>query len=451
VYRTLRIAKYLPVHGWKLHVLTLSTDRLPKGTSIDHALLNQIPEEIQVYRALARFPIEEFNRMTGRAKKREKEKSTSANSNRPATDGKQSATGLFQSMKDRITIRWMTPDRLVGWVTPAAKLGTTVVRDHATDVIYSSGPPWSNHLVAGRIVAATGLPWVADFRDPWVGNTFRPGRSGDTWAGRKHRRLELDVYQKASLVIFNTDRARDDAVNRIGDFLAEKSVVIPNGFDPENFDNLQTNSVSSNQQTPHRSAPLQMLHTGAFYGKRNVDSLLAVIGELKHTGEITAKDLQLRLIGSVRPHEQKLIDHHSIGDIVTQTPSISHEQCLQQLVKADVLLLVQTEAPLCVPGKLYEYIAIRKPILTLAADGATADLVAKEDLGPCVDPADCSQLQDILLDLLRQHRCGEVKCSSSAIRERYDGRKQMALFNDVLCQSLSSASEMPLSNRRART
>jgi len=445
------MAKYLPEYGWEIHVLTLSTDRLSKGTSIDNALLNQVPAGIPVYRAPARFPIEEFNRVTGRGKKREDERITSANSNRSTTDGKKSTAGLFQRMKDRITMRWMTPDRLVGWVSPAAKLGRTAVREHKTDILYSSGPPWSNHLVAGKIVAATGLPWVADFRDPWVGNTFRPGRSGDTWAGRKHRILELDVYQKTNLVIFNTDRARDDAVNRIGDFLAEKSVVIPNGFDPENFNNLQTNSLPANKRTPHQSAPLQMLHTGAFYGKRNVDSLLAVIGELKHTGEITAKDLQLGLIGSVRPHEQKLIDHHSIGDIATQTPPIPHKQCLQQLVKADVLLLVQTEAPLCVPGKLYEYIAIGKPILTLAADGATADLVAKEDLGPCVDPTDCSQLKDVLLNLLRQHRCGEVKCSSSAIRERYDGRKQMALFNDVLCQATPSASEMPLSSRRART
>ena len=316
-----------------------------------------------------------------------------------------------------------------------------MARNAGIEILYSSGPPWSNHLVAERIATATGLPWVADFRDPWVGNTFRPGRNEDTWAGRKHRRLELSVFQKAHVVIFNTDRAQNDAVDRIGVFLAEKSVVIPNGFDPEHFEDLLACPVQPSESEAPRRTPLQMLHTGAFYGKRNVDSLLAVIGELKQSAKLSAGDLQLELIGSVRPHEQRLIDHHSISDIVTLIPSIPHKRCLQRLSKADVLLLVQTEAPLCVPGKLYEYIAIEKPILTLAADGATADLVTNENLGPCVDPADRSQLKSALLDLLGQHRNSEFRCISSAVCERYDGRKQMELFDNALCQAMPSSAE----------
>jgi len=443
--------KYLPAFGWKLSVLTLRTDTLLNGTSTDVDLLKQVSDDVPVYRAPARFPIEQFNRMTGRDKQREKRKEAVVSGNRSAAADEKSTAGLVQRMKDRVTMRWMTPDRLVGWVTPAAKLGAAVVRDHATDVIYSSGPPWSNHLVAGKIVDVTALPWVADFRDPWVGNTFRPGRSEDTWAGRKHRRLELDVYQKANLIIFNTDRARDDALERVGNFLAEKSVVIPNGFDPENFNDLQTDATPSNSPALYRPAPMRMLHTGAFYGKRNIDSLLAVIGELKQSGEMTAEDLQLELIGRVRPREQNLIDHHFIDDMVILAQPVPHRECLQRLTNADVLLLVQTEAPLCVPGKLYEYIAIGKPVLTLAAEGATADIVTSEKLGPCINPDDRSQLKTGLLNLIQQHRCGEIQSAGSASRERYDGSKQMTLFGNALYRAMASNAETSLSQGAAKT
>ena len=226
VYRTLRMAKYLPALGWKLNILTLSTNTLQQGTSIDPALLDQIPTDIQIYRAPARFPIEKLNRILGRNRQSAKEKvALNGITGGGTTTGKmpkKSSAGFYQRLKDQLTLPWMTPDRMVGWVGPAAKLGTVAVRESETNVIYSSGPPWSNHLVAVRIVAATGLPWVADFRDPWGGNAFRPGRSGDTWAGRKHRELESRVYRNASVVIFNTDRSRSDAVDRIGESLANK-------------------------------------------------------------------------------------------------------------------------------------------------------------------------------------------------------------------------------------
>ena len=448
VYRTLRIAKYLPECGWSLDVLTLRADTLLKGTSTDLALLDQVPADIQVYRAPARFPIERFNQITGRNKNGSRKKAVSTNGSPEPSKGtkeKKSSGELLQRLKDRLTLPWMTPDRMVGWVTPASKMGIVAVRENKADVIYSSGPPWSNHLVAGRIVNATGLPWVADFRDPWVGNAFRPGRSEDTWAGRKHRMFEAEVYQNANVIIFNTDRARDNAVGRIGTSLADKSVVIPNGFDPAHFDDSLHGDSDFGDPVPSCASPLHLIHTGAFYGKRNVDSLLATIGELKRNGQISAGDLQLEMIGGIRTHEQNQISQYSIDDIVTLAQPVPHHECLQRMGAADALLLVQTGAPLCIPGKLYEYIAVGKPILTLAAEGATADLVSTENLGPCLDPADGSRLKAGLLDLIRQHRNGELKRPDESIRDRYDGRQQMTLFDSVLRQAISAGSESSLS------
>lgn len=438
VYRTLRMAKYLPALGWKLNILTLSTDTLQQGTSIDPTLLDQVPTEIQIYRAPARFPIEKFNQILGRNRQVVKEKATLKDMSGETANGKISkkSAGLYQRLKDRITLPLMTPDRMVGWVSPAAKMGMAAVLENKINVVYSSGPPWSNHLVARRVCAAARLPWVADFRDPWVGNTFRPDRNGDTWVGRKHRLLELEVYRNASVVIFNTKRSRKNAVKRIGENLAEKSVVVTNGFDPADFAGLKASHIVPAGEQP-LCRPLQIIHTGAFYGKRNVDTLLAAIGEMKREGELSADDIQLSLIGPVREHEQRMVKQHSIADIVALEQPVPHHTCLQRLKNADLLLLVQTKAPLCIPGKLYEYIAVGKPVLTIASDGATADLVA-EGIGGCIDPADFAGLKTCLLDLVNRHRGDGIKCPDVSIRNRYDGRQQMELFDAALRRAMAN-------------
>ena len=322
----------------------------------------------------------------------------------------------------------MTPDRLVGWVQPASKKGIAITRNNKFDLIYSSGPPWSNHLVAKRISKSSGLPWVADFRDPWCGNAFRPSRNSDTWEGRKHRELELDVYRAASAVIFNTEPAQQNAVERIGSWLAEKSSVIPNGFDPLHFASLSHVPTATNK--------LKMIHAGSFYGKRNVDMLLQALGKLKQSEGFAASNFQLELVGNARDHEKQIIEDLAISDLVTLTPAVAHGECLNRLNASDVLLLVQTDAPLCVPGKLYEYIAIGKPIFTLATEGATTELVKRERLGICCDPANVAQIETSLVQLLDQNRTGQLETVSAEVRSRYDGREQMAAFDSIFQQAI---------------
>ena len=440
VYRTLRIVKYLPAYDWQLSVLTLSTSTLSEGTKLDQNLLDKVSSNISVYRAPARFPIQTINRITGRRSRERNGKPSTSTNVKAGVNGSSSSAqtkSWFQQIKDRVSLPWMTPDRLVGWVGPAAKLGMKAIRKEGPDVIYSSGPAWSNHLVAKRLVEATVIPWVADFRDPWVGNAFRKNRSEDSWVGRKHQQLELGVYQTANVVIFNTDRARQDAVKRVGVWLADKSTVIPNGFDPEDFEGLKpiTSSFSGNDDS---TRPLRMAHAGSFYGKRNVDSLLQAVGELKQSGDLSPCDFQIELIGSLRAHEKSLVEQHEIQDMVTFVPSLPHRKCLERLNTADILLLVQTDAPLCVPGKLYEYIALNKPIYTFSGEGATVDLVTKERLGVCIDPSNISRIKYSITDLVRQHREGILTAPDDSIAHKYDGHKQMELFDAAFRRAMDS-------------
>ncbi len=450
VYRTMRLARFLPDRGWSIHVLTLDPKAYLNGSSLSLDLLEQIPRQTVVHRTSAIHPSEWIARVKsigfpaplgGSAGKRNAPSSESTNGSSSAVssgsaewdrDEPPKRDRLSRRVKDAVTLPWMTPDRWIGWMPFAVWRGRQILRRFPIDLIYSSGPPWTNHLIAEKLHRSRSIPWVADFRDPWLGNAFRSNRSGDSWCARKHQSLEASVYRHADCVIFNTDRARENAIERIGVELRAKSIVIPNGFDPTQYDSIRSTAAQGDG-----TQPLKLAHAGSFYGKRNVNELLKVISELKQAGQMTANDLQLELIGRIRDEEQSLIEQYSIGDMVHLIPPIPHSQCLERLSSADVLLLVQTEAPLCVPGKLYEYIEIGRPIFTLASEGATTDLVESADLGYCVDPMDRTALRSALLGLLAGHRSHTLRAPDEVTRDRFNGRNQCELFDSASRQVMS--------------
>lgn len=440
VYRTLRLAKYLPDFGWDLKVLTLSQATFPHGTVVDHDLVAQVPDSTIVYRADAEYPLERLHSLRDFFRRRLREKKVG-----PASRGKKqprvrlNKKGYLQILKDRITLPYMTPDKIVGWVKPASKIGMRIAQEQQVSLIYSSGPPFSNHLVGNRIKAKCGLPWVADFRDPWLGNDWRPDRESESWSGRKHRAMESSVFVNADQVIFNTERSRHDAISRFGGQLAQKSVVIANGFDPSDFSNaslisngcINSSSCDHEAQSRKENQSLKLVHTGSFYGRRNIDSLIRALGELTQCERLDRGDLSIDLIGNVRDHERHLVEDCKVSDMVRLIPPMPHQECLARIRQADALLLVQTEAPLCIPGKLYEYIAVGKPVFTLASAGATADLVTQERLGPCVDPDDLDAVKATVLDLVDQYRDGRLKQPDGHAVERYNGHNQMKEFDSV--------------------
>ncbi len=442
VFRTVRIAKYLPDLGWEIQVLTLKPSAYLADSSTSSELLDQIPSEVQIHRTTAKHPhqwISAAKHLLKQGKTTSPPKANSVSSAPSATSPSASPAGTTQRIKDAVTLPWMTPDRWVGWLPFATGKGKRMLKNNPVDVLYSSGPPWTNHLVAHRLHRYSGTPWVADFRDPWLGNNFRPQREGETWVGRRHQSLERQVIETAEVVIVNTPRALDVVRDRYPELPEEKFQVIPNGFDPSDFATDSHDQSSLPESDPQ--SPLKIVHTGAFYGKRNVDALLHAIGDAFQQGRLNRNDLQVELVGAARPNRTREADiaaERGIADIVRVTPRMPHHECLQEMRQADVLLLVQTEAPLCVPGKLYEYIAIGRPILTLSAAGATADIVSQEQLGPCVDPDDPEALQSCLCQLVSQHRNRALPRPSGSAVDRYDGRGLMKRFDAALQAAISA-------------
>jgi glycosyltransferase involved in cell wall biosynthesis len=434
VFRTLRFVRYLPELGWVVHVLTLDPRWYEPGSSIDEGLLERVPREVVVHRSRAAYPLHwqaNVRRVLFGGHAGGEERGGKDRNGRAAAGGNGAPTkSFFQRFKDLLSVPLMTPDGHIGWIPFAVRAGKPIIRSHGIDALCSSGPSWTNHLVGLRLTRATGKPWVADFRDPWVGSDFKPFRRSNTWVGRRHQQLERQVVETADRVILNTPRSLEDMACRYGDPLARKFTVIPNGFDPADYEDLPP------ALSPSTGNKLVLAHAGSFYGKRNVRGLIQAIGNLRCSGVVSRENFELRLIGAQRPgraDEQEQVAEAGLEGIVTLTPRLPHGECLRALDEADVLLLVQVGAPLSVPGKVYEYIALGKPVFALANEGATTDLVRQENLGVWADPNDLGAIERAIQNLMEQlASSGQVPGIAPEARDRYDGRRLTAQLGEIL-------------------
>ena len=448
VYRTLRFARYLPELGWDIDVLTIDPRFYEKRGAVDPSLVERLPSAVRVHGTRAVYPIKWLKAARLKLSRRGAKPRTQSFHSPGESQVELDRTTMWQSVKDALTLPLMTPDRCVGWIPFAVAQGRRIIRTSRPTVLYSSGPPWSNHLVGLRLVRQYGLPWIADFRDPWVGSDYRPQRRDDTWVGRRHRQLERNVVTHASMIVLNTIRSRDEMRSRYPDVDSRRFRVLTNGFDPADYDASWTANGGFDTRQPPRTV-FTIAHAGAFYGRRTVEPLITALAEACRSGEIPRERIRLELIGALRPgrdRERRLVHEAGLEGVVSVLPSVPHSECLRCLAQADALLLVQTDAPLCIPGKVFEYIAIGKPILALTGEGATRDLVETESLGVCLDPAAPRETRRCLIDLWRRWARGEsLPAPNATTRHSFDGRRLTQSLHDMLLESIALRSDALIS------
>lgn len=482
VFRSLRFARYLPELGWNVHVLTIAPRAYAVGDKCDAGLLAKVPSSVAVHRTAAVYPArwpgacKQWLRGLVRGQGGDRGGAGQLDAARPQRAQPASGSdigvsggrsGWLQVWKDAVTLPLQTPDHWIGWRPFAVWRGRRVIREHGVQVLYSSGPPWTNHLIGCRLKQLTGAPWVADFRDPWVNADFKRWRMGDTWVGRQHQRLERQVLQQADQVLVNTRGSLQDLLDRHGELVADKCSLLPNGFDPEDFAGLTAERLPGNSawgsdvlgsQPLRGGMPLDrklvVAHAGSFYGSRNIDALIAAVGNLHRQRQVAPGELEIRLLGALRPdrdHEQRAIHEAGVEPYFTLTGLVPHGDCLRRLAEADLLLLVQVGAPISVPGKVYEYIALGRPMLVLATPGATTELAAREQLGRCVAPDDVAGVEAALRHYLQCRRSAEISDHVSLeVQQRYNGRLQTGQLDRILRTAMLAAAANSLASRGTR-
>ncbi len=384
VQRVTKFAKYLPEYGWSPTVLTVKD--MP--TILYDENLAKETEGMDVERV---YSLEPTRLWVWLSKIRSRLRPSSPDSSTQA--GKRSLTGL-PSWLIRFIQAFFVPDEKIGWLPWAVREGVRIAKKEKVQLILASGPPFTGYLVAKKVSRRTGIPWVADFRDPWVGHYYlKPQTSVHGWLTE---RLEASVIRDADAVVSVAPQTTYDFVER---YPAEKDkfTTIMNGYDSNDF-----------PAQPRASQKFLVAYMGSFYEQRNPRVFLRAVSELMAEEPGFADDLAIKFIGATDPLTLRLIEESAAREKVELTGYRPHEECLEMFLEARVLLFITDpqESQLHLAGKIFEYLAAGRPILALTGPGTAGELVRQTNTGQVVDPGDTGAVKEALVGLYRDFQAG---------------------------------------------
>lgn len=257
------------------------------------------------------------------------------------------------------------PDARVGWVKPSVKFLSEYISKHKVDVIITTGPPHSLHLIGMQLKKELSVPWIADFRDPWTTIHYHKSLRLNKASERKHKELEEDVLNSADTIVVTSPRTKAEF-----EVITKTPIeVITNGFDAsKDMEVTMDNNFS-------------ISHIGSLLSERNPEVLWKVLRELSEETTSFKENLQLKFPGAVSEEVKKsLRDNNLLGNSKFMG-YISHSQALTVQRESQVLLLVEINSPetqAIIPGKLFEYLAARRPIIALGPEGSDIKGIIEE-------------------------------------------------------------------------
>ena len=330
VERTLRFSQYLPEHDWQPIVIT-GRPKIYEQTDLGQT----IPAHIEPYIKRAW-----------------------------ATD-----VARNLSFHGKYFAWTKIPDRWWSWSFDAIRQGKQSIRQERPNAIWSTFPVTTAHFVAYRLSRWSGLPWIADFRDPLP---FRYDPSTRTYSTAA-RWIEQQTIRHCSKAVFTSKHAEELYRGLYPNENPSKFVTIENGYDESNFAGIGTHSEKP-------SARFQLLHSGSIYGDgRDPKPLFAALATLKSKGVISHQTFQLLFRGSGCDNQYLAeLERYDINDVVEFLPSIPLKQSVEESYNADALLLLQGALfHYQIPGKVYQYIRAGRPILAItSSDSATDTLLS---------------------------------------------------------------------------
>jgi hypothetical protein len=308
-----------------------------------------------------------------------------------------------------------------------------MIRKHKPDVIWSTFPISTAHLIGLTLHRMTGLPWVADFRDPMLQTSYPTSKL----QRRIYKWIEAQTLKRCSAAVFTTHGAMNAYRERFP-ALASKFSVIENGYDE---DGLTVPPAAEVPAALPQGRRLTLLHSGVLYQSgRDPSAFLAALAALKQAGRIAAATLRvvLRAPGDAADM-QKLVDEHGVGDIVEIAPSVPYREALQEMLAADGLMIFQgTPFNTQIPAKLYEYFWARRPILGLVDPaGETARVLRTAGFDSLVAMDQMDAIVPALERFVEQIRGGTAYVATPEVVaqcSRANRARQLAdVFDEVAC------------------
>jgi hypothetical protein len=341
VQRTLKFVKYLPEFGWQPTVISTNSGSY---YAYDDTLLSELSEDISIVRT------------------EEKQKK---NFKYPST--------TIQKIGRFVNGLFRQPDSKIGWKKKAIDLASKIIEEDKPDVIFSTAPPFTSHLVAAELSEKYDIPLVLDYRDQWYGNHFNSMPT--IFHKHYNKKLEESVLYKSKKIVV-ISREQKEKLLKTYNLLKHNDIsIVSHGYDRKDFENISVNKPVDK---------FIITHSGLFQDNRNPKPFFIAFKKLveKHGDKV-----KLRLVGLMRNNHLRQIKSLKIESNIELIGNVSHNKSVEYLINSDILWILQND-DIRTPGKLYEYFGAKKPILATMPKSYMRDLAVESGIALTADPTD---------------------------------------------------------------
>lgn len=406
-FRPLRLAKYLPRMGYGVWVLTTTSGVYSDKGRMDTGLLEEVPPEVRVTRLPSVNPVLWYQSRQERARPPSPSNlRTGAN----VTNGKPKS-----SIRSLIAELSVFPDIDAQWAVASLLPALYMVIRNRIDLIYTNGPPFGSHLLGLMLKKLTRRAWIAQYGNPWTANPSIFWKSD--YLRRQCERLDREIVRRADSVL-----VLDDVLaGCIADLGRTEGVhVHPNGFDPEHFGR---SGIPAGKFT--------ITYAGSLYNVHNPQIIYDALALVERRDPTARADMRVVFAG---PPESDPMRTGAPPDLVFTGP-LRHSEVVERMQESHLLLdflTAPSDVKFTVSCKLYEYMAARRPILTVTPEGPMASEVRRLNLGkvtPCDDP---SAVADAILSFYRDYKAGSLREPDDPAIEDYSAPRLVRTFAEIV-------------------
>lgn len=385
VQRWLKFSKYLPEFGYEPIILTVE-EAEASYAQLDYSLLQEVSPALSVHKTKTFEPYNLYRKLSNK-----KEIPYGGFSN-------QKKITFFEKLSRFIRGNLFIPDPRRGWNKYALKKALELIHEQQIEVVITSGPPHSTHLIGKKIKDKTNIRWIADFRDPWTDIYYYKELYHLGLATLLDRHLEKIVLSNADKIITVSEEVGKLLLAKAAGS-KEKMVIIPNGYDETDFD--QVGSVKNDAFT--------ITYTGTISISYRIDQFIEAIFLLPET---IKQQIKIRFVGNVPEEIINLFDQKNLYSMIEVLGYIPHEEAISQMKGAELLLMAIPDSPDnkgIVTGKFFEYLAAKKPIMAIGPLGGEVDIILqKSKAGKLFDYEETEQMRLFIIKLFEQNKNGIV-------------------------------------------
>lgn len=409
VQRWLKFVKYL--RDFDLEPILYIPEN-PEYPIIDETLIREVPSDIQIIKR----KIFEPYALAGIFSKKQTKTISSG------IIGKEKSQGILEKTMLYIRGNFFIPDARKFWVKPSIKFLSEFIKNEGIETIISTGPPHSLHLIGLGLKERNNCNWIADFRDPWTNIGYHSKLKLNKASQAKHQLLEARVLSNADLILTTSFTTKKEFQSKT----AKPIDIITNGYDTADL-----------EFTPILDAKFSISHIGSLLSGRNPENLWNVLSELTKEHPGFSNDLEIKLTGAVSDEVVESIQRFGLEKNLVLRDYVSHPKALQIQHNSQVLLLIEIdseETQGIIPGKVFEYLAAKRPILAIGPSYWDVEkIILETNAGEVFNYEHNGKLKEYILQLYTNYKTSSLSVDSHGI-EKYSRRELTRKLADLIKQ-----------------